>query len=57
MAAAAKAVKAVGGSPVVLELVESFSPEGQRTAVVARKASSTAKKYPRAPGTPNKSPL
>ncbi len=54
---AAGAIKALGGKLVALDLVQSFSADGQRTAVVAAKVMPTPLKYPRKPGTPNNQPL
>ncbi len=57
VSAASNALGQCGGKLRRLELVESFSPEGQRTAVVVAKVGATPKRYPRQPGTPNKKPL
>eukprot|EP00955_Chlamydomonas_euryale_P109506 365940-Chlamydomonas_euryale.AAC.12 len=54
---ASTAINALGGQLLALELVQSFGPEGQRTAVVASKMASTPATYPRRAGTPNKDPL
>ncbi|GAX84416.1 hypothetical protein CEUSTIGMA_g11837.t1 [Chlamydomonas eustigma] len=55
--AAGHAIKLLGGAYVSTDLVQSFSPEGQRTAVIVKKVCSTPSKYPRKPGTPNTQPL
>jgi 16S rRNA G527 N7-methylase RsmG len=55
--AAGNALAKVGGRLLGVELVESWAPEGQRTAVVVAKARPTPAKYPRAPGTPGRKPL
>ncbi len=55
--AAGPAIKSLGGRLVALESVESFSADGQRTAVVVAKAVRTPVKFPRRPGTPNAQPL
>jgi 16S rRNA (guanine527-N7)-methyltransferase len=57
VAAASNALGQCGGKVRRVELVESFSPEGQRTAVVVVKVAATKKRYPRHPGTPSKKPL
>lgn len=57
VAAAHNAVSKLGGKLLGVEPVQSWGPEGQRTAVVVAKTGSTPAKYPRAPGTPNKKPL
>jgi hypothetical protein len=57
VAAAEGALNKLGGTLLGVDLVQSYSSEGQRTAVVVRKNGVTPQKYPRAPGTPNKSPL
>ncbi len=57
VAAAAGAVKQLGGRVLGLELVESFSGDGQRTALVVAKVAPTPPKLPRAPGVPGKQPL
>ncbi|WIA21622.1 hypothetical protein OEZ85_000804 [Tetradesmus obliquus] len=57
VAAAKPALAKLGGKLQAVELVESWAPEGQRTAVVVAKTGSTPAKYPRAPGTPSKKPL
>lgn len=56
-AAAARAVSALGGGGLAIQTVDSWAPEGQRTAVVVRKVGPTPAAYPRPPGTPNKKPL
>ena len=55
--AAKTSIKKMGGEHLGIELVKSWSNEGQRTALVVRKESKTPSKYPRKPGTPNSSPL
>lgn len=51
------ATQAAQSSSTLLR-VESFALDGRpRTALVVRKARGTPGAYPRAPGTPNKSPL
>jgi 16S rRNA (guanine527-N7)-methyltransferase len=57
VAGAANAIAILGGKLLGPERVDSWSPDGQRTAVVVRKVTATAAKYPRAPGMPNKRPL
>lgn len=57
VAAASNAFGQCGGKLRQVALVESYSPEGQRTAVVVAKVGHTQKRYPRVPGTPNKKPL
>ncbi|KAL0919861.1 hypothetical protein M5K25_011985 [Dendrobium thyrsiflorum] len=52
-----KAIQLMGGSMVELCTVESYSPLGQRTAVICFKELSTPKKYPRNTGIPSKFPL
>ncbi|KAH0436248.1 hypothetical protein IEQ34_026445 [Dendrobium chrysotoxum] len=52
-----KAIQLMGGSMVELCTVESYSPLGQRTAVICVKELSTPKKYPRKTGIPSKFPL
>lgn len=54
---AKKAIDILGGALVTVEPVESFSPVGQRTAVVVTKKKATSPKYPRRPGTPKAKPL
>ncbi len=52
-----KAIKVLGGE---LEQVHSFTlpvEESERNIMIIRKTKSTPKKYPRKPGTPNKSPI
>lgn len=52
-----KAIKVLGGE---LEQVHSFTlpvEESERNIMLIRKVKSTPKKYPRKPGTPNKSPI
>ncbi|MCZ4247295.1 16S rRNA (guanine(527)-N(7))-methyltransferase RsmG [Bacillus amyloliquefaciens] len=52
-----KAIKVLGGE---LEQVHSFTlpvEESERNIMLIRKMKSTPKKYPRKPGTPNKSPI
>lgn len=50
-------IKKLGGELLGIELVKSWSTEGQRTALVVRKEGKTPLKFPRKPGTPNSSPL
>jgi hypothetical protein len=57
VAAAESAIKQLGGRALALELVDSHSHEGQRTALVVAKAAPTPSKFPRQAGTPNKNPL
>lgn len=57
VAAASKALSKLKGSLAAVQLVQSWAPEGQRTAVVVRKTGPTPQLYPRAPGTPSKKPL
>jgi 16S rRNA G527 N7-methylase RsmG len=57
VAAAARAIKALGGEGARIHLVDSFAPDGQRTAVTVRKAAPTPVRYPRPAGTPSKQPL
>ncbi|XP_008239789.2 PREDICTED: ribosomal RNA small subunit methyltransferase G-like [Prunus mume] len=54
---AEKAIQILGASVLQLCPVESHSPYGQRTAIVCLKTSPTPRKYPRDPGTPEKTPL
>lgn len=54
---ARKAIDILGGQLVTVEPVESFSPVGQRTAVVVAKQRKCQAKYPRRPGTPKAKPL
>ncbi|KAI8469287.1 MAG: intraflagellar transport protein [Monoraphidium minutum] len=56
-AAAARAVRLLGGGAVRIELVDSWAPEGQRTAVVVHKERPTPDLYPRLPGAPGRKPL
>lgn len=51
------AIEMLGGEYVCTEAVDSFSAEGQRTALVVRQVSLTASWLPRKPGIPKKSPL
>lgn len=57
VAAAGKALAKLQGSLAGVCLVQSWAPEGQRTAVVVNKTGPTPQAYPRAAGTPNKKPL
>jgi hypothetical protein len=57
VAAARSAFGQCGGKLRQVALVDSHSPEGQRTAVVVAKVGHTQKRYPRVAGTPNKRPL
>jgi len=57
IAAADKALQAVGGRLVGSHPVHSYGPEGQRVAVVVRKVTATPAEYPRREGRPNKKPL
>ncbi|PQQ09481.1 ribosomal RNA small subunit methyltransferase G-like [Prunus yedoensis var. nudiflora] len=54
---AEKAIQILGASVLQLCPVESHSPYGQRTAIVCLKTNPTPRKYPRDPGTPEKTPL
>ncbi|KAJ0983843.1 hypothetical protein J5N97_002199 [Dioscorea zingiberensis] len=54
---AEKAIHLMGASISELSYVESYSPLGQRTAVICLKNRATPRKYPRQPGTPSKMPL
>lgn len=56
--AAARAVRLLGGGEALQIVgVDSWAPEGQRTALVVEKAARTPDLYPRPPGSPNKKPL
>lgn len=55
--AAGVAIKQLGGRLLAVDLVDSFSQDGQRTAVAVSKTGATPVKYPRKPGTPNSNPL
>ncbi|KXZ55567.1 hypothetical protein GPECTOR_2g1116 [Gonium pectorale] len=55
--AAASAIRQLGGRQLALERVESYSSEGQRTALLVAKSGPTPQRFPRAPGTPGKKPL
>jgi 16S rRNA (guanine527-N7)-methyltransferase len=57
VAAAGPALAKLGGCLEAVEVVQSWAPEGQRTAVVVTKTGRTSSRYPRPPGTPNKKPL
>jgi 16S rRNA G527 N7-methylase RsmG len=59
VAAARRAVGILAGpaAPVKVVKVDSFAPEGQRTALVVRKAAATPALYPRHAGTPARRPL
>eukprot|EP00775_Hariotina_reticulata_P014196 gene14196-14339_t len=57
VAAAGPALARLGGRLVGVEEVQSWAPEGQRTAVVVAKEGPTPSKYPRVAGTPSKKPL
>lgn len=57
VSAAKSALSKLRGKLRAVERVQSWAPEGQRTAVVVAKTHSTPPQYPRAPGTPNKKPL
>jgi 16S rRNA (guanine527-N7)-methyltransferase len=57
VAAARKALSKLQGRLVAVPRVQSWAPEGQRTAVVVAKTGPTPKDYPRPPGTPGKKPL
>lgn len=57
VSAAYNALTKLGGKLTAVERVESWSPEGQRTAVVVTKTSSTPSRFPRSPGTPGRKAL
>jgi hypothetical protein len=57
VAAAGPALSKLGGQLLGVEGVQSWGPEGQRTAVVVAKTRPTPPHYPRPPGTPGKKPL
>lgn len=57
VAAAGRALSELRGRLVEVARVESWAPEGQRTAVVVAKQAATPRAYPRSPGTPSKKPL
>lgn len=57
VAAADNALSKLGGELLAIEKVNSWAPEGQRTAVVVKKCSKTPSKYPRTAGTPGRKPL
>lgn len=57
VAAASKALSKLRGKLCAVPRVQSWAPEGQRTAVVVRKQQATPPQYPRPPGTPSKKPL
>ena len=57
MAAAARAIKLLGGGAASQQAVASFAEHGQRTAVTVRKLSATPGVYPRQHGAPRKAPL
>lgn len=57
VAGARVALQKLGGVLCSVELVDSFSSDGQRTAVVVRKVANTPAQYPRGQGLPGKSPL
>ncbi|GFR45265.1 hypothetical protein Agub_g6371 [Astrephomene gubernaculifera] len=56
-AAAASAVRQLGGSPLKVLPVDSYSGEGQRTALLSTKRGPTPARFPRHPGVPSKKPL
>jgi 16S rRNA (guanine527-N7)-methyltransferase len=51
------AIEELGGRVQHVVRVLSFSDDGQRTAVLVRKTSSTPSRYPRRAGVPKKRPL
>ena len=57
VAAAAAAIKLLGGSRPRIELMQSFAQHGQRNAVVVQKQARTPRAYPRKEGLPKKLPL
>ena len=54
---AKQAVKLLGGGEINVHSFELPMEQSERSIIVVQKSSSTPKKYPRKPGTPNKSPL
>ncbi|WP_404406518.1 16S rRNA (guanine(527)-N(7))-methyltransferase RsmG [Jeotgalibacillus malaysiensis] len=52
-----KAIKLLGGQQTVVQAFTLPEEESERSVIVVEKVKSTPKKYPRKPGTPNKSPL
>ena len=57
VAAAASALKKLGGRLQGIHPVDSFSEDGQRTALVVSKVRPTPAVYPRQAGTPKRKPL
>ncbi len=57
VAAAARAIRALGGELECVQPVASLAPDGLRTVVIVRKARPTPAQYPRREGTPAKAPL
>eukprot|EP01026_Neomeris_dumetosa_P065791 TRINITY_DN63283_c0_g1_i3.p1 TRINITY_DN63283_c0_g1~~TRINITY_DN63283_c0_g1_i3.p1 ORF type:complete len:219 (+),score=32.26 TRINITY_DN63283_c0_g1_i3:123-779(+) len=55
--AAQRAIFKLGGEVEGIEVVNSISPLGPRTAVMVKKVKSTPPKYPRRPGMPKSNPL
>src|SRR5699024_385824 len=54
---AAHALKTLGGEMENIFKIELPNDQGERNIIVINKLKNTPKKYPRKPGTPNKSPL
>ncbi|PPA68476.1 16S rRNA (guanine(527)-N(7))-methyltransferase RsmG [Jeotgalibacillus proteolyticus] len=54
---AKRAIKTLGGGEINVHSFELPIEESERSIIVVDKSVSTPKKYPRKPGTPNKSPL
>lgn len=52
-----QAIQKLGGELQVVVGVDSFSSDGQRTAVLVKKVCPTPVQYPRRTGVPNKRPL
>lgn len=50
-------IRTLGGELEAVEGVQSFSADGQRTAVLVKKVSSSPALYPRRSGVPKKRPL
>jgi 16S rRNA (guanine527-N7)-methyltransferase len=57
VSAARNALSKLQGKLAAVPRVQSWAPEGQRTAVVVSKTGPTPQQYPRLPGTPAKKPL
>lgn len=57
VATASNALGQLGGGPAEVWTVDSWSADGQRTAVVVRKVRDTPTCFPRKPGVPAKKPL